>query len=212
VPQTEGAATQRAPWQPSSMPDPHPHPRLHLHPRRALLATVAVIAIALASCGSGSGSDTTTATTAAPTTARDAGSSTTAPGSTEVVKDVLGTEVDPPGAPGRTLTLIRYTIPPGAKLAPHIHPGVQMARITSGELTYTVEQGTAIVRRKGSSSDERIGAPATVTLRPGDTVVERDGMVHFGANDTDEPIVIDATLLTVDGEDLAVAVTTTTTP
>jgi hypothetical protein len=29
-------------------------------------------------------------------------------------------------------------------------------------------------------------------------------MVHFGANETDEPIVIVATLLTTDGEDLAV--------
>lgn len=197
------------------MPDPRPH----LRPRRALLAIVGVVALALVGCGSSSssGSDEATATTTAPdatapTTARDTSASTTAPGSTEVVKDVLGTEVDPPGAPGRTLTLIRYTIPPGVKLAPHIHPGVQLARITSGELTYTVEQGTAIVRRKGASSDERIDAPATVTLGPGDTVVERDGMVHFGANETDEPIVIDATLLTVDGEDLAVPVTTTTTP
>jgi quercetin dioxygenase-like cupin family protein len=196
------------------MPDPRPH--LRLRPRRALLGAALVAVISLVGCGSssgsGSGSDGATATTAAPTTARDASSSTTVPGSTEVVKDVLGSEVDPPGAPGRTLTLIRYTIPPGAKLAPHIHPGVQMARITSGELTYTVEQGTAIVRRKGASSDERVDAPATITLGPGDTVVERDGMVHFGANETDEPIVIDATLLTVDGEDLAVPVTTTTTP
>lgn len=196
------------------MPDRRPH--LRLRPRRALLGAALVAVISLVGCGSssgsGSGSDGATATTAAPTTARDASSSTTVPGSTEVVKDVLGSEVDPPGAPGRTLTLIRYTIPPGAKLAPHIHPGVQMARITSGELTYTVEQGTAIVRRKGASSDERVDAPATITLGPGDTVVERDGMVHFGANETDEPIVIDATLLTVDGEDLAVPVTTTTTP
>jgi len=41
-------------------------------------------------------------------------------------------------------------------------------------------------------------------------VTEVDGMVHFGTNETTEPVIIDATLLTVDGEDLAVPVTTTT--
>lgn len=171
--------------------------------------------MALAALVAGCGSDadtaatTTTAAAATTTTAADA-VSTTAAGSTEVVKDILGTEVDPPGAKGRTLTLIRYTIPPGAKLAPHIHPGVQMARITSGDLTYTVVDGTAIVRRKGAKADESLKAPVTTVLKPGDTVTELDGMVHFGANETDKPVVIDATLLTIDGEDLAVPVTTTT--
>jgi len=124
-----------------------------------------------------------------------------------VVKDILGTEVDPPGAVGSTLTLIRYTIPPGAQLAPHIHPGVQMARITAGELTYTVVEGTAIIRRHGGTDDEALTAPATTKLLAGDTVTELDGMVHFGANDTDEDVIIDATLLTEAGEDLAVPVT-----
>jgi quercetin dioxygenase-like cupin family protein len=125
-----------------------------------------------------------------------------------VVKDILGTEVDPPGADGRTLTLIRYTIPAGAKLAPHVHPGVQVARISAGELTYTVVDGTAFVRRKGATEDEELTAPTTTKLLPGDTVTELDGMVHFGANDTDEVVIIDATLLTEDGKDLAVPVTT----
>ena len=124
-----------------------------------------------------------------------------------MVKDILGTEVDPPGAVGSTLTLIRYTIPPGAQLAPHIHPGVQMARITAGELTYTVVEGTAIIRRHGGTDDEALTAPATTKLLAGDTVTELDGMVHFGANDTDEDVIIDATLLTEAGEDLAVPVT-----
>jgi quercetin dioxygenase-like cupin family protein len=115
------------------------------------------------------------------------------------------------------LSLIRYTIPAGAQLAPHIHPGVQMARITAGELTYTVVEGTAVVRRMGATDDEDLTAPATTTLLAGDTVTELDGMVHFGANDTDEDVIIDATLLTEDGKDLAVPVTTpesatTTTP
>lgn len=129
-----------------------------------------------------------------------------------VVRAVLAEMADPPGAPGRTLTLIRYTIAPGAKLAPHIHPGVQMASIESGTLTYTIESGTAIVRRKGASADERIEGPATTTLAPGDAVDEVGDMVHFGANETAEPVVILATLLTEDGKGLAVTVGSTAPP
>lgn len=176
------------------------------------LAALVAIAVLLAGCGGSSeGTGATTSTTATETTTTTGpGSTTTAPGASgpAVVKDVLGTEVDPPGAEGRTLTLIRYTIPPGAQLAPHIHPGVQMARITEGELTYTVVDGTAIVRRAGAEEDEELTGPATTALRAGDTVTELDGMVHFGANDTAEDVIIDATLLTEDGKDLAVPVTT----
>lgn len=179
-----------------------------MHPtavRRRRRTALVVLALVIAGCGAGCGSSDS----AEPASTTKAAAVTTTP-STEVVKDILGTEVDPPGADGSTLTLIRYTIPPGAKLAPHIHPGVQMARITSGDLTYTVVDGTAIVRRKGATEDEELEAPTTTTLEPGDTVTELDGMVHFGANDTDEPVVIDATLLTADGRDLAIPVTTTT--
>jgi quercetin dioxygenase-like cupin family protein len=186
-----------------------------------LVTLVAAAALLIAGCGSssdGAGAGTSTTTTASATTA---GSSTTtaaagAAGPT-VVKDILGTVVDPPGADGSTLTLIRYHIPAGAQLAPHVHPGVQIARITAGELTYTVVEGTAIVRRKGATGDEEVTGPATTKLVAGDTVTELDGMVHFGANDTAEEVIIDATLLTKDGKDLAVPVaipapaTTTTT-
>ena len=46
---------------------------------------------------------------------------------------------------------------------------------------------------------------------PGDGLPELDGMVHFGANDTTEPVIITATLLTESDLGLSVAVTTTTT-
>ncbi len=138
-------------------------------------------------------------TTSAPT-------STTAVGSTEpVVKEVLAELVDPPGADGRTLTLMRYTIAAGAQLAPHIHPGVQLASIEAGTLTYTVDSGTVDVRRSDGTT-EPLTAPITTELRPGDSVTELGEAVHFGGNDTDEPIVILATLLTITGEDLAVVV------
>jgi quercetin dioxygenase-like cupin family protein len=171
---------------------------------------VLAVGLLLGGCGSDDGSSSTTTTEAEATTDAAGATDTTAAASAEVVKDVLGQVDDPPGADGSLLTLIRYTIPAGAKLAPHIHPGVQLARIESGTLTYTVEEGTATVRRKGAETDEAVTGPTTITLDAGDTVTELDGMVHFGANDTDEPIVIIATLLTTDGEDLAVPVDDTT--
>jgi hypothetical protein len=125
-----------------------------------------------------------------------------------VVKDVLASETDPPGAVGRTLTLIRYTIAPGAELPAHVHPGVQLASIQSGSLTYTVVSGTATVTRAATATPEPVTGPNTVTLGPGDAVSERGDMVHFGANRTDSPVVILATLLTESGRDLAVVVTT----
>jgi quercetin dioxygenase-like cupin family protein len=175
--------------------------------RRALaVLSLLVGALVLAACG---------ADTAGPTAGAAPGTSTgspdgTAPGTTvAVAKEVLATEADPPGADGSTLTLMRYTIAPGAQLSPHIHPGVQLAHIESGTLTYTVVSGTATVTRAGGAV-EAVTGPTSTALAPGDSVAENDGMVHFGANETDEPVVILATLLTEDGKDLAVTVTTTT--
>lgn len=127
-------------------------------------------------------------------------------GSNPVVRDILVDKMDPPGAPGRTLTLVKYTIAPGAQLPAHVHPGVQLASIQSGTLTYTVISGTAAVRRGATATGETVRGPATVTLGPGDDVTELGDMVHFGTNKTDAPVVIMATLLTEDGRDLAITV------
>src|SRR5688572_13287774 len=58
-----------------------------------------------------------------------------------VVQEILAQLDDPAGAPGRRLTLARYTIASGATMAPHFHPGVQMASVVSGTLTYNVVSG-----------------------------------------------------------------------
>lgn len=138
----------------------------------------------------------------------DSGAGTTSTTAVAVVREILATDADPPGAPGRTLTLVRYTIAPGAQLPAHIHPGVQLAAIQSGSLTYTVLSGTASVERADGTT-EPVTGPATVLLKPGDEVTETGDMVHFGANSTGAPVVILATLLTESGRDLAVVVTTT---
>jgi hypothetical protein len=132
-------------------------------------------------------------------------------GSNPVVRDILGDKMDPPGAPGRTLTLVKYTIAPGAQLPAHVHPGIQLASVQSGTLTYTVITGTATVRRGATATGETVTGPATTTLGPGDDVTEVGEMVHFGANKTDAPVVIMATLLTDDGRGLAITVPQTTT-
>jgi len=133
-----------------------------------------------------------------------------AAGATEqpVVREILAQVEDPPGAPGRLLTLVRYTIAPGAELAPHVHPGVQVASIVSGVLAYEVVSGTAVVQRDVDengvpATEEELVGPTETELRPGDVVIEEGSMLHYGANRTGEPIVILATLLT-EGEELAV--------
>jgi quercetin dioxygenase-like cupin family protein len=177
-----------------------------LRRRVAALTLVLVVGIPLGATACGGSTDNTATATGA---TGAAGPATTAPA---VVKSVLAQEKDPPGAPGRTLSLVRYTIAPGAQLPAHIHPGAQLASIESGTLTYTVVSGTATVTRKGSSTPESVTGPATTTLGPGDAVAENDGMVHYGANETDAPVVILASLLTDSSQDLAVNVTTTATP
>jgi quercetin dioxygenase-like cupin family protein len=129
-------------------------------------------------------------------------------GANPVVREILAAMDDPPGAGERRLTLVRYTIAAGATLAAHIHPGVQMASIESGTLSYQVVSGRATVRRAGSSVDEYLDGPVETTLGPGDAVIEPFDMVHYGANTTAEPVVILATLLTEAGQDLAVPVST----
>lgn len=170
--------------------------------RRALpVALLLAVLVVLAGCGSdAAGGPTTTAAQTATTVSN--------PAAVPVQRDVLATDVDPPGAPGRTLTLIRYTIAPGAQLAPHVHPGVQMASIQSGSLSYTVISGTAVVKRAPGGTVEEVTGPASTVLGPGDAVTETGEMVHFGANATDQPVVILASLLTETGRDLAVPVTT----
>lgn len=176
-----------------------------LRARSVLVCGLAVAVLAFGGCGS-SGPDASSkasTTTVAPTSTAPTASTTTV----AVRSEVLDNLADPPGGDGSTLSLVRYHIAPGAKLKPHVHPGVQMARIESGTLTYTIESGTALVRRSGGDTDTEVTGPTTITLTAGDSVVERDGMVHFGENRTDRPIVIIAALLTENGHDLAEATT-----
>jgi quercetin dioxygenase-like cupin family protein len=105
----------------------------------------------------------------------------------EVVREIIGTS-SPDEAPGEVFELSRYTIPAGAVLPVHVHPGDQMATVISGTLTYHViaNGSVAIVRADGT---EEIGEPGdTLTFTVGDSWVEPEGMVHWAQNLTGEPV------------------------
>jgi hypothetical protein len=119
-------------------------------------------------------------------------------------------EANPANAPGQTMYLQQVTIAPHAKLPEHFHQGTQVARVISGVLTYNIVSGTAAVTR-ASGKTEDVSGPNTVLLQPGDALVETSSLVHFGANDTDRPVVIELAALLQQGAPLATPVGTATT-
>ncbi len=113
---------------------------------------------------------------------------------TGVVRTDLGI-AEPATAPGEELGLWHYRIPAGQTLAPHTHPGWQLARVTAGELEYSVISGEGQLLR-ADGSIEPMG-PGTYLLATGDGVIENPDLVHFGANRGDEVVtIISATLFT----------------
>lgn len=134
---------------------------------------------------------------------RSAGSSATPTASSGVTRSVL-IGATPASAPDQRLELVRYVIEPGTALPPHVHPGTQLASIAAGELTYTVVSGEIRVERAGAGGTpgpvEVLTAGETTVLRPGDAVIETEGMVHFGENRGTEPVVILAATLLEAGQ------------
>ena len=146
---------------------------------------------------------------------RPAQSAIASPPAAPVVREILAQEL-PPAAPGQQLELVRYTIAPGSVLAVHVHPGVQLAWIESGELTYQVLKGEAPVTRQVGQQDgdraEVIAAGETTVLLPGDAIVEAPGVVHYGENLGTEPVVILAATLLTEGLPAAIPVNPEGTP
>jgi len=122
-----------------------------------------------------------------------------------VVREVLSSD-DPESAPGEVLALVRYTIPAGAVLPVHIHPGVQMATVESGVLTYHVIEGGSAPVTRADGTEETIGPGESTTFEVGDAWVEPEGMVHYGENPTSEPVVLMATSLLAADEPAAIPV------
>ncbi len=92
-------------------------------------------------------------------------------------------------ARGQRLGLWYVTIPVGASLAAHWHPGYQLARIESGTLTYTILTGAlTIIEADGTTT--RATAGQVVDIPPGTSVVEQPEAEHSAANLGDVPIEI----------------------
>ena len=143
------------------------------HPRPALLAGVILLA-------------------GTAVVAYAAGAARRAPA--QASRTVLAQAVDPPGAHGRTLALSRVRIPPHTRLALHRHPGVQLAYVQKGTLSYTVQSGVVKVYRGDADQDpdvvRRIADGQSGRVHAGEWVIERPRVVHFGANHGDHPVVI----------------------
>ncbi len=107
----------------------------------------------------------------------------------QVVRHVLSS-AHPRAAPGETLELVQYTIPAGAKLPVHQHPGVQMATVESGTLAYHVLRGGSATVTRADGTGETIEPGHAATFGVGDSWVEPVGMVHYAENVTDEPVVL----------------------
>jgi quercetin dioxygenase-like cupin family protein len=111
-----------------------------------------------------------------------------------VVREALAQDVNPAGAKGRTLGLSRVDVQPGAQLALHRHPGVQIARIEQGVLTYTVVTGAVNVWRGNpevkATKVRAIRAGQTAPIRTGQWIVEKPGTIHRARNRGKKTIVL----------------------
>ncbi|HWV25010.1 MAG TPA: cupin domain-containing protein [Thermomicrobiales bacterium] len=105
-----------------------------------------------------------------------------------VVRTVIQ-EGMPSAAPGQVLQLVRYDIPAKISLPVHIHPGMQVAMVQSGTLHYTVVEGEMNYTRANGEAGV-LKAGESTDFMPGDSLVEPQGMIHFGENLTDEPVVL----------------------
>ena len=95
----------------------------------------------------------------------------------------------PNDAQGRILELVRITIPSGANLPPHFHPGMQTGRVEFGTVTYTIVKGSAKIKR-ANNTEEILQAGQTTLLKVGDSLIEPGGMVHYGKNESASVVII----------------------
>jgi len=125
----------------------------------------------------------------------------------EPVRRIVSGTTEPQNSPGQSLILQQVVIDPGAKLPEHFHEGTQLATIKAGVLTYNVVSGAVTVTHKDGTT-ETLNAPNQVKLRVGDTIVEPESLVHYGANEGKKTVVIELAALLHDGAPLSTVVGT----
>jgi quercetin dioxygenase-like cupin family protein len=127
--------------------------------------------------------------------------STPAPASVGVTTEILGGG-QPDAASGQALGVRRNTFAPDGFVPPHAHPGALVLHVESGELTYTVIEGTIQIQRGATAGTpgptEQLGPGQETVLRAGDWLFEQ-GVVHSARNATsDETVVLVASLTAAD--------------
>jgi quercetin dioxygenase-like cupin family protein len=105
-----------------------------------------------------------------------------------VTKETLGQTMSAV-APDRVLLLARRTFAPGADSGSHPAPGPVVLYVESGAVTFSVQDGEAIVTRAGSATTEPVKAGSEVTLNQGDEVSYDQGVVHDVYNEGSVPAV-----------------------
>ena len=100
----------------------------------------------------------------------------------------------PNDAQGRILELVRITIPSGANLPPHFHPGMQTGRVEFGTVTYTIVKGSAKIKR-ANNTEEILQAGQTTLLKVGDSLSEPGGTVHYAKNESASAVILLTTSL-----------------
>ncbi len=132
------------------------------------------------------------------TVAQDA---TPPPASVGVNTDILGNG-QPDAAPGEALGMRRNTFESGGFVPPHMHPGALVLNVESGELTYTVIEGSVQIQRAATDGTpgptEQLSPGQETVLRAGDWLFEQ-GVVHSARNATSgETVVLVASLTAAD--------------
>ena len=113
-----------------------------------------------------------------------------------VTAEILG-RIEPPGAPGYGLQLVRVTFAPGAEVAAHRHSGGTVTTQISGSHAFTVLKGNARLIRAGTATPAagaEAGEPMELgreyTIEVGDVMVFDEMVVHTAHNPTSEPAVL----------------------
>jgi quercetin dioxygenase-like cupin family protein len=113
-----------------------------------------------------------------------------------VTAEILG-RIEPPGAPGYTLQLVRVTFAPDAVVAAHRHSGGTVTTQLSGSHAFTVLEGNARLIRAGTATPAtgaEAGEPMELgreyTIAPGDVMIFDEMVVHTAHNPTSEPAVL----------------------
>lgn len=122
-----------------------------------------------------------------------------------VTAEILG-RIEPPGAPGYGLQLVRITFDPGSEVAAHRHSGGTVTTTLSGSHAFTVLDGNARLIRAGTATpaaDTEAGEPMEIgreyMIDVGDVMVFDESVVHTAHNPNNEPAVLmEAQLRAVD--------------